>query len=323
MMVGSVAPSRAGGSKLADHGPQPGPAGSESTPSSLKASLEPVQPDEGPSGWGTLSFVIVAEDQSQQPKLDTSVPQTARIWNYWLGGKDNFAVDRQVGDEIRAAFPKIVENARASRAFLVRAVTFLARDAGIRQYLDVGTGLPTANNTHEVAQRIAPESRIVYVDFDPLVLVHARALLTSAPEGATDYIDADARDSAKILQEAARTLDFTQPIALIMSGLLGHVVDDAEAQSIVDQFVGALPPGSYFTVLDGTRSEKHTEAERIWNESAKPPYQLRSPEQIAQFFNGLELVEPGVVSAPRWRPDPSPSGPPDELDVFCGIGRKR
>jgi O-methyltransferase involved in polyketide biosynthesis len=255
-------------------------------------------------------------------KLDTSVPQTARIWNYWLGGKDNFAVDRQVGDEIREAFPKIVENARASRAFLVRAVTYLAGEAGIRQFLDVGTGLPTANNTHEVAQRVAPQSRIVYVDHDPLVLVHARALLTSSPEGVTDYIDADARDHAKVLQEAGRTLDFSQPIALIMSGLLGHVTDDDEAQALAASFVAALASGSYFVVLDGTRSEKHTEAERIWNESAKPPYQLRRPEQIARFFDGLEVVEPGVVSAPRWRPDPSASSLPDELDVYCGIARK-
>jgi hypothetical protein len=262
-----------------------------------------------------------AGDERQAPKLDTTVPQTARIWNYWLGGKDNFAVDRHVGDEIRAAFPQIVENARASRAFLVRAVTFLAGEAGIRQFLDVGTGLPTADNTHEVAQRVAPESRIVYVDFDPLVLVHARALLTSSPEGVTDYIDADARDATKILYEAERTLDFTKPIALIMSGLLGHITDDAEARSLLAAFVGALPSGSYLTVLDGTRSERHTEAERIWNESAKPPYLLRSPDQLRQFFNGLELVEPGVVTAPQWRPAPDASGP-DKLDVFCGVGRK-
>ena len=253
------------------------------------------------------------------PEFDTSVPQTARIWNYWLGGKDNFAADRAVGDEIRAAFPQIVDNARASRAFLVRAVTFLAGEAGIRQFLDVGTGLPTADNTHEVAQRVAPESRIVYVDFDPLVLVHARALLTSSPEGVTDYIDADAREADKILREAARTLDFTKPVALIMSGLLGHLGDDDEARSLVARFMSAVPSGSYLTVLDGTRSDEHAEAERIWNESANPPYLLRSPAELARFFDGLDLVDPGVVSAPHWRPtgDPQP-----KLDVFCGVGRK-
>jgi O-methyltransferase involved in polyketide biosynthesis len=154
------------------------------------------------------------------------------------------------------------------------------------------------------------------------VLVHAPALLTSNPAGATDYIDADARDYVTVLAEAGRTLDFDQPIALIMSGLLGHLTDDHQALSLLEHYLGALVSGSYVTVLDGTRSEKHTEAERIWNESAKPPYLLRSPEEIARFFAGLELVEPGVVSAPRWRPEPSPSGPPDELDVYCGVGRR-
>src|SRR5438876_7947081 len=158
--------------------------------------------------------------QRQAPEYDTGVPQTARIWNYWLGGKDNFAADREVGDQIREAFPKIVENARASRAFLVRAVRYLAGEAGIRQFLDIGTGLPTANNTHQVAQAVAPESRIVYVDNDPLVLVHARALLTSTPDGVTDYVDADLRDPDKVLPEAASTLDFTRPVALTLLGVV-------------------------------------------------------------------------------------------------------
>ena len=170
--------------------------------------------------------------QRQEPKFDSSVPQTARIWNYWLGGKDNYPADRQVGDQILEAFPEIVENARASRAFLVRAVRYLAGEAGIRQFLDIGTGLPTANNTHEVAQAVAPECRIAYVDNDPVVLTHARALLTSTPEGATAYIDADLRDPEKIVQEAARTLDFTQPIAIMLMGILGHIADDDEARSI-------------------------------------------------------------------------------------------
>jgi hypothetical protein len=257
--------------------------------------------------------------QQAEPPLDTSIPQTARIWNYWLGGKDNFAVDRQVGDEIRKAFPDIVENARASRAFLVRAVTFAAREAGIRQFLDLGTGLPTADNTHEVAQRIAPESKIVYVDFDPLVLVHARALLTSSPEGATDYIDADARDSAQVLQEAARTLDFTQPIALIMSGILGHITDDGQASAMVAAYLDAVPARSYLIALDGSHSQGHVEAEKIWNENANPPYVLRGQKQFAQLFEGLEVIEPGVVSAPAWRPE---SGSPGHLDVVCGVGRK-
>jgi SAM-dependent methyltransferase len=258
-------------------------------------------------------------EQPEEIKLDTSVPQTARIWNYWLGGKDNFVVDRQVGDQIREAFPQIVDNARASRAFLVRSVSYVSTEGGIRQFLDLGTGLPTADNTHEIAQRLAPESRIVYVDFDPLVLVHARALLTSTPEGVTDYVDADGRDSATVLAAAAKTLNFAQPVGLIMSGILGHVTDDDEALRMVREYVAALAPGSYFIALDGSHSDEHSEAERIWNEQANPPYLLRNKEQFGRFFEGLELVEPGVVSAPLWRPTVDSATP---LDVVCGVGRK-
>jgi hypothetical protein len=262
----------------------------------------------------------VSENEQQEAvKLDTSVPQTARIWNYWLGGKDNFEVDRQVGDQIREAFPQIVDNARASRAFLVRSVSYVSTEGGIRQFLDLGTGLPTADNTHEIAQRLVPESRIVYVDFDPLVLVHARALLTSTPEGVTDYVDADGRDSATVLAAAAKTLNFAQPVGLIMSGILGHVTDDDEALRMVRGYVAALAPGSYFIALDGSHSDEHSEAERIWNEQANPPYLLRNKEQFGRFFEGLELVEPGVVSAPLWRPTVDSHTP---LDVLCGVGRK-
>ena len=261
---------------------------------------------------------------SQVPhKVNTDVPQTARIWNYWLGGKDNFDVDREVGDQILEAFPAIVENARASRAFLVRAVRYLAGAAGIRQFLDIGTGLPTANNTHEVAQAVAPECRIVYVDNDPIVLTHARALLTSTPQGATAYVDADLRDPDTILQQAARTLDFTQPIAIMLNGILGHIPDDEQAQSIVKRLLSGVRSGSYLTMNDGTdTSQEVVEAARIWNRSANPTYHLRSRERIARFFDGLELVEPGVVSPPRWRPEPSPSGLVGEVDLACGVGRR-
>jgi O-methyltransferase involved in polyketide biosynthesis len=259
----------------------------------------------------------------QQPEINTAVPQTARIWNYWLGGKDNYPVDRAVGDQILEAFPAIVENARASRAFLVSAVRYLAGEAGIRQFLDIGTGLPTANNTHEVAQQVAPESRIVYVDSDPVVLAHARALLTSTPEGATAYIDADLRDPDTILREAAGTLDFTRPIAIMLMGILGHIPDDDQARSIVRRLMDAVPSGSFLTMNDGTdTSEEVVEAARIWNQSANPTYHLRSPERIARFFDGLELVEPGVVSPPRWHPEPGTSGLPPEIDSSCGMGRK-
>jgi O-methyltransferase involved in polyketide biosynthesis len=257
------------------------------------------------------------------PEVNTDVPQTARIWNYWLGGKDNFPVDRQVGDQILEVFPAIVENARASRAFLARAVRYLAGEAGIRQFLDIGTGLPTANNTHQVAQAVAPECRIVYVDNDPIVLAHARALLTSSPEGATAYLDADLRDPDTILQEAARTLDVTQPIAIMLNGILGHIAQDEQARSIVKRLVGGVCSGSYLTMNDGTdTSQEVVEAARIWNQSANPTYHLRSPERIARFFHGLELVEPGVVSPPRWRPEPSPSGLLAEVDLAGGVGRK-
>jgi hypothetical protein len=260
--------------------------------------------------------------QERSSRLDTSVPHSARVWNYWLGGKDNFAADRAVGDQVREMYPEIVEVARASRAFLTRAVSFLAGEAGIRQFLDIGTGLPTADNTHEVAQRIAPESRIVYVDNDPLVLVHARALLTSTAGGATDYIDADVRDPEKILQGAADTLDFDQPVAVMMLGILGNVADSDEAHSIVSRLVAAVPSGSYLVVNDGTKtSQMHEEVERKTQEAGHQ-YVLRTPEEITGFFDGLEILEPGVVCTPRWRPEPGASGAPAELAVYCGIARK-
>ncbi len=169
--------------------------------------------------------------QPQAPTIDMTVPHSARIWNYWLGGKDNYPVDRAAGDQYREVFPGVIDVARASRQFLTRAVRYLAGEAGVRQFLDIGTGLPTVDNTHEVAQRVAPESRIVYVDNDPLVLTHARALLTSTPQGVTDYIDADLREPDKILEAAAKTLDFTQPIALMLMGIMGHIGDYDEARS--------------------------------------------------------------------------------------------
>jgi len=251
-------------------------------------------------------------------EINTGIPQSARVYDYWLGGKDNFPADRALGDAIAEQVPTIRTMVRGQRAFLGRAVRWLAGEAGIRQFLDIGTGLPAADNTHEVAQRVAPESRIVYVDFDPLVLVHARALLTSSPEGVTDYVDADARDSDRVLGEARRTLDFSRPVGLIMSGILGHVPDDDEALAMVRAYLDALPSGSYFIALDGSRSEQHVTAEKIWNEQANPPYLLRSHAEFARFFDGLELVEPGVVSAPAWRPET----PAENLDVVCGVGRK-
>jgi ubiquinone/menaquinone biosynthesis C-methylase UbiE len=257
-------------------------------------------------------------------RLDSTKPHSARVWNYWLGGKDNFAADRQLGEQIRDVYPQIVEVARVSRAFLGRAVRFLAGAAGIRQFLDIGTGLPTADNTHEVAQRVDPACRVVYVDNDPLVLVHARALLTSRPEGTCDYVDADVRDPDTILRQAARTLDFTEPVAVTMLGILGNVVDYEQARTIVRRLVDAMAPGSYLVVNDGTNvihGQARDEVTQI-SIDAGTPYIARSPAQVARFFDGLHLLEPGVVCTSRWRPDPASGALPSEVDVFCGVARK-
>jgi len=257
--------------------------------------------------------------------IDTTVPHSARIWNYWLGGKDNFAVDREAGDAWAATFPGVRDIARASRGFLTRSIRYLAEDAGIRQFLDIGTGLPTADNTHQVAQRIAPEARVVYVDNDPMVLAHARALLTSTKEGVTAYISADLGETDKIMAEADKTLDFAKPIGLILSGVMGHVTDTAKARSIVRNLMGYLPSGSYLSLNDGTSvvgGDQLEQATQDYNETGAIPYVQRTPEEIASFFDGLELVEPGVVSCPRWRPEDPAGDPPAELDAFGGVGRK-
>jgi O-methyltransferase involved in polyketide biosynthesis len=266
-----------------------------------------------------------SSESQAPPELETNLPQSARVWNYWLGGKDNFPADRAAGDQFREIFPEIVDAARAARGFLARAVHYLAGEAGVRQYLDVGTGIPTANNTHEVAQRVAPESRIVYVDNDPIVLAHARALLTSTPQGATAYIDADLHDPDTILRAAAKTLDFSQPTALMLLGILGHVGDYDEAKSIVKRLLDALPSGSYLVLNDGTavvNKERVEQAQELYNQSGAIPYHPRTPEQIAGFFEGLDLLEPGVVSCSRWRPDAEGGADPAEVDMFGGVGRK-
>ncbi|MEU2923825.1 SAM-dependent methyltransferase [Streptomyces sp. NPDC007251] len=256
-------------------------------------------------------------------KIDTSVPHSARIWNYWLGGKDNYPVDEAAGDAYTAVFPGIVTIARSSRAFLRRNITYLVREAGIRQFLDVGTGLPTAENTHEVAQRLAPESRIVYVDNDPMVLAHARALLYSTPEGATAYIDADVTEPDRILEAAAGTLDFGRPVGLILSNILGHVADHAQARAIAGRLMDALPSGSYLSVNDGSRGidPVFEEAQDGYNRSGAVPYNLRTVDEITAYFDGLELVDPGVVSVTQWRPDPG-SPTPEIIAEHGGLARK-
>jgi O-methyltransferase involved in polyketide biosynthesis len=267
---------------------------------------------------------VSALDDDTTAKLDTGVPHSARLWNYWLGGKDNFAVDRAVADQILAMVPEMVASARADRAFLGRVVRHLAGEVGIRQFLDVGTGIPTANNTHEVAQQIAPSSRVVYVDNDPLVLVHARALLTSHPEGRTDYLDADLREPAAIIEGARRTLDFDQPVALTLLGVLNFVPDDDEAADLVAQLIGALPPGSYLAISHPTteiNGETMVEALRWWNEGPAAKMVLRSAEQVKSLFGELEMVQPGVVSCSQWRPEQGEEHA-EPVPHFGGVGLK-
>ena len=256
--------------------------------------------------------------------FDTSVPHSARIWNYWLGGKDNFQVDRDAGDDFLAVYPEQRDKARACRYFLSRTVRHLVAEAGIRQFLDVGTGLPTADNTHEVAQRIAPESRIVYVDNDPLVLAHARILLTSSPEGVTNYIDADLHDPEAILGEAGHTLDLGEPVALLMIGVLGHIADYDEARSVVRRLLAGLPAGSYLVQSDGIdTSDAYVAALEQYRDEGGVPYNVRTAAEIAGFYEGLELVEPGVVPIPQWRPEASRfPGAPSDVDEMGGVGRK-
>ncbi|MET9431354.1 SAM-dependent methyltransferase [Streptomyces sp. NPDC003036] len=255
-------------------------------------------------------------------RVDTHRPHTARIWNYWLGGKDNYPVDREAGDRIRALHPGIGAYARADRLFLGRAVRHLAAEAGIRQFLDVGTGLPTADNTHEVAQRVAPDARVVYVDNDPLVLAHARALLTGAPEGRTDYVDADLRDTDAILAAAAKTLDLDRPVALMLLGVVMFVEDDAESYAVVRRLMDALAPGSHLVLSHTVRHPAMPDVDAavaFWNEHGTPKLTQRTPEAITRYFEGLELLAPGVVSCSRWR---SEEQAPEEVAMYAGVGRK-
>jgi hypothetical protein len=289
--------------------------------------METPRPPEAVVSSGESSFSWDEAEKDLMEGIDTTVPHSARVWNYWLGGKDNYPVDQEIGDQFRAVFPGIVDLARLSRAFLARAVTYLARERGVRQFLDVGTGLPTHDNTHEVAQRAAPDSRIVYVDDDPLVLAHARALLTSTPEGATAYIDADLHRPETILEQAGRTLNVGEPVALIVIQTLGHISpvnDDAEARGILRRLMGELPPGSFLALNDSANTNQaNVEATRkAYNESGAVPYHLRDPEQIVNLFEGLEMVPPGVVPIEKWRPDAPVDEPFTEVGVYGGVGRK-
>jgi hypothetical protein len=257
--------------------------------------------------------------------LRTDVPHPARIYDYWLGGKDNFAADREAAEAVIAVRPTVVRDIRANRAFLRRAVAWLASEAGIRQFLDIGTGIPTKPNLHEVVQAVIPSARIVYVDNDPIVLSHARALLASRPEGETAYIDADLRAPAEILAQAAGTLDFTQPAALVLVGILHLISDDEDPGAIIAELMAALPPGSYL-VVNAPASDVHAtvaaEGARRLAEMGSTPVTRRSREEVGGFFAGLDLVEPGVVQTHRWHPEPGISTDEYEVSAWAAVGRK-
>jgi O-methyltransferase involved in polyketide biosynthesis len=268
-----------------------------------------------------------APDRDVPRGLDTSVAHPARVYDYWLGGKDNFGADRAAAEAAMAANPLIVPGVRANRAFLARAVRFLAGEVGIRQFLDIGTGLPSANNTHEVAQAVAPECHIAYVDNDPIVLLHAEALLTSSPEGATTYIQADVRDPGEIMALAAETLDFGRPVAVMLLAILQNIGDSDDPHQIVARVMSSVVPGSWL-VLSHPASDIHPElmaemasqlndrqrqAEHVW---------FRTRDDVGRFFHGLELIEPGIVQPHRWRPAPGDHVPDHDLTAWCGVARK-
>ena len=266
--------------------------------------------------------------EARQNKIDTSVPHPARRYNYWLGGKDNFAADRESGDEFERMFPGLRAGVRANRDLLRRAVRYLSGEQGIRQFLDVGTGLPTADNTHEVAQAIAPASRVVYVDNDPLVLTHARALLTSSPEGKTAYIEADLRDPDTILRspEVAATLDLSQPVALMLVAVLHFVPGVGAAKPIVRHLMDSLAPGSFLVVTHGTADflpPEIAEAHQKMVEEGRSDIWPRGKEEVSSLFEDLELIRPGIVPNNEWRPEPdAPEVDLKDVAGWTGVGRK-
>lgn len=269
----------------------------------------------------TPEWMRADTDRPPAPDIDTSTPHAARLWNYWMGGKDNFAADRAAGDAVAEAYPDIVTMAKLSRQFLIRVVSYLAGEAGVRQFLDIGAGLPTMQNTHEVAQSIAPESRIIYVDNDPLVLVHARALLANTtPEGVTAYVDADYNEPDQIIADARNVLNYNEPVAVMFMGVLGYVAELDDVRSITRRLMEPFPSGSYMVLWDGTATgDAVSEGADTLVESGGVPYYLRTPEELGQCFEGLELVDPGVVQITQWRPD---SVDPEQIDAYGAVGRK-
>jgi O-methyltransferase involved in polyketide biosynthesis len=264
-------------------------------------------------------------DGSKLPPFDPSVPNPARMWNYWLGGKDNFAADRQAAERVLEVMPSLPLIARAARLFLIDAVHQLATGHGIRQFLDIGTGLPTADNTHDVAQRAAPESKIVYVDYDPVVLTHAQALLTSSPEGQTAYVDADLRDLGSILARATEVLDFSRPVAVMLLGVLHCIPDEDEPAELVAKLMEAVPPGSYLTLshpASDVAAEQMATSMRAYNDQAPIPLTARSHAEVSRLLAGLDLLDPGVVQLHRWRAGTGDPGTARDLPNYGALARK-
>ena len=268
--------------------------------------------------------VTADEVRSAVKAIDPSVAHIARIQDYWLGGKDHFEADRVAGDEAVAQLPDMVASVRNTRAFLGRTVRFLAAEAGIRQFLDIGTGIPTASNTHEVAQGVAPACKVVYVDNDPMVLAHARALLTSSPQGQCAYIDADIREPEKILAAAAKVLDFTEPVAVVLMAVLQFVPDENDPHALVRRVVEAMPGGSYLVISHpaadiqaAAMAGMATTLNQLMAQRVKP----RSRDAVTAFFDGLDLVEPGVIRCPEWRPD-RPEDAAGKSTMWGGVARK-
>jgi hypothetical protein len=270
---------------------------------------------------------LAAADQPGLPAgLDTTRPHQARIYDYWLGGKDNFAVDREAAERALAAYPGLRRGVRAQRAFLANVVDYLARSQGIRQFLDIGTGIPTANNTHEVAHAVDPDARIAYLDNDPVVLLHARALLTGTRPGTTSYIDADARDTGKILTEAASLLDFSQPIAVLLIGVLQLIPDQDDPGAIVARLMEAAVPGSWLAIFHPASdilADQIGEVARQVNVNAVTPTTLRSRQEVLRLFDGLEFMDPpGLVQVHRWLPGTAAPDMGDEIPGYAGLARK-
>jgi SAM-dependent methyltransferase len=257
--------------------------------------------------------------------INPAVPHPARVYDYWLGGKDNYKADREAAAEAVKIFPKTVESARSCRAFLSRVVTYLTAEAGIRQFLDLGSGLPSARNVHEVAQSIAPDSRVVYVDHDPVVMMHARALLRGSRRGATGYIEADLRRPEGILAKAAETLDFGQPVAVLLLAVLHFVTDAQDPAGIIRALMDAAAPGSYLAIghpTDDLYPELRVFAARMSELNPDIPATLRSRRQVRDLFAGLDLVEPGVVQISRWRPESGPEASAAAA-LWGGVARKQ